>query len=435
MSRSVRLTAAAAWIALVGLAPAQDPPARQEPFGWESPERFEGKKVAAIEVEPAGTLGDTVRALLQTRVGEPLQRRQVADDLRTIGARLNLPGRVDVRETAAGDVVVTFRVADATIYARHEFKGLQHFSLSQVNAFLELTGVRQWTDWLAAKEAQELEERYREDGFLHARVEVRTDPLKRTVTFVVDEGPRCTVRNLYFRGNKSFPAWSLFNLTDNLIGGAKLESAPPTWWIAEPYSERKVHQDVERLRLFYRRKGFRDAEVELVGVDFTPTADAVDLTFSIDEGERYRIGSVEVRIVPAAGRGEPYYTPEELRAELHTRPGDFYDRDRINLDIRALERFYGKRGHPARRRYQRPGAAALVDLFDVEGPLETFDVDKREVHLVYEVKEGSPKRVRDVVIHGNERTKDAVIRRRVRVLPGEVLDMDRLERARAPGGP
>lgn len=427
---SRRLTVAVALAASAALR-AQDPAAapQEQPFGWVETERFEGRKVAAVEVEPGGTLGDTVRTMLRVKVGEPLASRDVHEDLAAIWGSLSLPGAVYVRATADGSVVVTYRVKDASIYARHEFKGLSHFTLTQVNSFLKLTGVRQWTDWLAATQAQQLQARYREDGYLHARVEVRTDSLKRTVTFLVDEGPRCNVRDIHFRGNTSFPATVPFNLVDNLIGGAKMELSPGLW-IKDPYTERKAQQDVERLRLFYRRKGFRDAEVELVGVDFTADATNVDLTYLIDEGERYRVASVEVRPSPPAGRAEPYYTADELRALIKTKPGDFYDRDQINIDIRALEKFYGKRGHPSRRRYARSGVT-LENMFDVEGPIEVFDGDKPEVHLIFEVKEGSPKTVRDVVVHGNTGTQDDVIRRRIRLLPGETLDMDSLDRAQS----
>ncbi|MEZ5962662.1 MAG: POTRA domain-containing protein [Planctomycetota bacterium] len=404
----------------------QDAP-QQMPFGWTSPAVYEGRKVAAIEVEPGGTLGDTVRAMLRLKVGEPLAVRLVREDLGVIWTQMSLPGAAYARETADGSVVVLYRVKDASIYTRHEFKGLSHFTLSQVNTFLKLTQVRQWTDWLAATQAQQLQERYREDGYLHARVDVRTDPLKRTVTFLVDEGPQCKVTDVHFRGNTAFPATALFNLFDNLIGGAKLE-LPPGVLITEPYNERKAQQDVERLVLFYRRKGYRDAEVDLVGTDFTPDGTGVELTYLIDEGPRYRVASVDVRPTPPGGRSAPYYAADELRGLIKTKPGDYYDLDQINLDVRALEKFYGKRGHPSQRRYGRSGVR-LENMFDVEGPVEVFDGDKPEVHLVFEVKEGSPKTVRDVIVHGNAGTQDEVIRRRIRVLPGETLDMDRLERA------
>jgi len=420
-------------VALLGTLAAQVVPPPQErlppPFGWTDPEVFEGKKVAAVEVEPGGTLGDAVRALLRVKVGEPLAARLVREDLVTIWTNMSLPGAVYVRATADGSVVVSYRVKDTSIYARHEFKGLSHFTLAQVNSLLKLSSVRQWTDWSASTQAQQLQEHYREDGYLHARVEVRTDALKRTVTFVVDEGPRCNVREVHFRGNASFPASVPFNLADNLFAGAKLE-LQPGWWSQEPYTARKAQQDVERLRLFYRRKGFRDAEVELVGIDFTPDGKNVDLTYLIDEGPRYRIASVEVRPVPPSGRMAPYHDADELRALVKTQTGDFYDRDQINLDKRALEKFYGKRGHPSRRRYSR-SREALENMFEVVGPHEVFDGERPEVHLVFEVKEGSPKTVRDIVVHGNTGTQDDVIRRRIRLLPGETLDMERLERAQS----
>ncbi len=413
----------AAWLLVAGVA-------AQEPFGWIAPTDVEGLPVALVDVQPPGVVAETVRSILKVKAGEPLQRRLAAEDQHAIWGQLRLPTWIDVRKTADGGVVVVYRIKESPIYARAEFKGHEHFSQSQINTLLRLPGANQWTDWSAAQQARYLQERYREDGFRYARVDIRKDPLRRTVTFVIDEGPRVTVRGLHFRGNAAFPSTAFWNLSENLIAGAKLESAPGTWFAPTYYNEARVRQDIQRLVLFYRGRGFRDAEVELVGVDFTAAGDAVDLTFRIDEGPRYRVASVTITPIAPAGREHPYYSVEELRPLVKTVAGSFYDRDQVNLDLRELEKFYGKRGHPSRRRYDR-GGARLQNMFEVPQPRETFDMAKHEVHLTFEVHEGSPKLLRDVLVRGNSATQDEVIRRRIRTLPGETLDMDQVERAKA----
>lgn len=411
------------WVLAVAV-PAQDP------FGWIAQAAYEGLPVALVEVQPSGVVADTVRSILKVKAGEPLQRRLVSEDMHSIWNQLRLPTRIDVRKTAGDGVTVVYRIKESPIYARAEFKGNEHFSQVQINTLLRLPGANQWTDWSAAQQARYLQERYREDGFVYARIDVRKDPTRRTVTFVIDEGPRVTVRSVSFVGNAAFPSTAFWNLSENLISGAKIESAPGTWFAPTYYSEPRVRQDTERLRLFYRRRGFRDAQVELIGVDFVRAGDAVDLTFRVDEGVRYRVASVDIKALPPAGRDKPYYTLAELRPLVKIAAGDFYDRDQINVDIRELEKFYGKHGHPSRRRYDR-GGTRLQNMFEVEGPHEVFDLEKNEVHLVFEVQEGSPKLLRDVLIRGNSATQDEVIRRRIRALPGETLDMDQIERAKS----
>jgi outer membrane protein insertion porin family len=415
----------AAWATLVHAAVAQDAP---------RPARHadEGKKVAFIEVEPAGMAAETAKGQIALRVGEPLSRRVVEEDLRNLWSTLRIPALVEVRDTEDGGVGVVYRIKESPVYARAEFKGLDHFTQAQVNTFLKLSGTIQITLWSARQQAQLLEELYRRDGYYHARVRLKPDEASRTLLFLVDEGPRVTVRNVHFRGNRSFPGthWWRF-LRETLIGAARLENEPAYYVLlvipvrGAGYSEHKLQQDLERLRLFYRRKGFRDAQVELVERSFTRSLDEVDLTFLIEEGRRYRISATDVEVIPPAGQ-TARYRKDELLALMETQPGDFYDRDVVSQDMRALERFYGERGHPSSRRY----GAGLKNTFVVEEPQETFDADAGTVKLLFRVHEGSPKMVRDVVITGNSGTKDRVIRRHIRNDPGQRLDMVAMERSR-----
>lgn len=382
----------------------------------------EGKIVREILVR--GASHESVTRNLKTQIQRPLRAADVQDDLRALWAYQKIQVQRVWVEDVEGGVRLILEVREHRDFDRVVFKGLDHLTEQQVKTLLGIVGTSGVTEFTAQTYQRVLEERYRRDGFYHVRVQLVPDEAKSTLTFRVDEGPRVRVRDMYFRGNTSFPASVPLDLGRSLINGAKLETTPEGWLLAgSPYSEKAVEDDLDRLRLYYRRQGYRDAVVELVGRQPNEDWTKVDLYFRVVEGPRYRIASVDVEQVPMAGQA-PRYPREALLSVVRTRPGDFYDRDAIQRDLRAIEEFYGSRGHPEERRYGR----RIPNAFRSDEPVEVFDVDKAEVRLVFRVHEGTPKTLRDIVIRGNTRTKDRVIRRRVAQRPGEVVDITRIDR-------
>jgi len=111
---------------------------------------------------------------------------------------------------------------------------------------------------------------------------------------------------------------------------------------------------------------------------------------------------------------------------LAVESGEFYDHARLRRDWFDIKEFYGQRGHPPRSflgMRDVPGASRVVwpprEIYG-EGP---------EVDVTFLVYEGVAKTLRDVIIRGNQFTRDAVIRRRIRARPGERIDMRDVQRS------
>jgi outer membrane protein insertion porin family len=397
----------------------------QDPVPVEPRHQDEGKIVRDIVVEPPIESAGGILRLLKTRIGEPLKGADVKLDLETLWSRLNIVGGVEVEDVEGGIRVIVV-VEETSAYDRFEFKGLGHFTEREARTLLGLDP-RQRLNRLAAQQyAATLRDRYRRSGYAFVQVRVLEDPARSTLTFQVDEGPKVTVRDVRFRGNATFPGWAALGLYDNLIGSASLESKPAGKILSgSPYSEEVLEEDLDRLRFFYRRQGFRDARVELAGAVFSADRSTVDVTLRIVEGRRYRIASVDLEQTPPPGRTEPLYAKGDVLAEVQVSVGDYYDYALITIDKNRIADFYGKRGHPQRNRYGR----GIENAFVIEDPRELFDPEKGEVHLVYQVVEGTPKRLRDVVIRGNDHTRDHVIRRKVFLFPGDTLDMSKVTRS------
>ncbi|MHC5062684.1 MAG: BamA/OMP85 family outer membrane protein, partial [Planctomycetota bacterium] len=233
---------------------------------------------------------------------------------------------------------------------------------------------------------------------------------------------------VFFRGNVTYPGdnpWFWFLGDETLLDNAEVKSQPAGVLTGSPYSVEIVEEDLESLRFFYRSRGFRDAEVELAGRRFYDDFSLVDLTFRVIEGPRYRIASIDLEQTPPAGQSTPLYSKDEILAELRTESGEFYDYTTIRRDNLAIEDFYGRRGHPPANRFGRN----LQNAFEALEPLELIDFENHEIGLTFRIREGTPKILRDVKISGNRFTEDRVIRRKILVYPGEIIDIPRVQRS------
>lgn len=433
--------------------PAQDPvPPAVDPGLDPRLRRLQGRIVGAIQfatldqnqriVPMADDAAEAIARTLVTRANQPLDVRKVTLDVGNLWNERRLVVAVVPRQDGEQVHLTVVVLREDQIYERVEFKGLRQFDRRTVDELLGLYPDRQVTSSEAIAMRNVLVARYRRDGFAFCSVDMREadpeggssgDRPRKVLTFRVDEGPRVTVRELRFRGHRSYPARPFLGFIgsgDYLIRDAHILSDPAGTILfipvrGEPFSREIIEEDLDRLRLFYRSRGYLDAMVELADAQFSADQTEVDLEFLVVEGPRYRISSVRLVREDGSGREVPpedcLYPAAEVAAVLAVKPGDHYDHTAIRRDQRALQDFYGRRGHPPRAMY----SGDVPDVFVALWPRERYSDDAR-VDLTFRLVEGTPKTLREVVIRGNTFTRDKVIRRKVFQMPGERLDMDRV---------
>jgi outer membrane protein insertion porin family len=412
-------------------------PARRRPG-----QDFDGRIVREILVvrpprtETQPTVVDSDAAILgklKTQLNKPFREAVLDEDIAALWTILKIWTRYEVEPIDGGDLRVRIVILiEPRTYDRVAWKGLEHLTEQQLRESLQYSEAQRMNDFVAESYVRQIEEKYRSEGFHHVQVTLERDDATSTLTFRIDEGPKVTIREVHFRGNVSFPGWAPLNLYQNLTSSSGIESKPAgRLGSGSPYNERTVEDDLDKLRLFYRGLGYRDARVELADRRFSADRSEVDLTFRIVEGRRYKIAAIDLEQLGTATPDprDPPYVPRHPRAailqEIKVKAGDWYDRDRIHFDMRTIERYYGKRGHPPKGRYGR----TLTDALEVLEPREVFDIENATVKVIYRVVEGSPKRLREVSIRGNSSTQDRVIRSRVLADPGEILDLTQVDRS------
>ena len=249
--------------------------------------------------------------------------------------------------------------------------------------------------------------------FSVVRSEVRPIPPAAVgITFVVKEGPKVKVGKIRFEGNKHVPTRILRSAMKNL----KPIGIPHSIFLenifARTYDASKLDEDTERVRAEYQNRGYFKVLVQQPQTKMRDTGGgisipwihgkgkAVDITMPVEEGDRYRLGSITF----SGNKHIP--NSAALRTMFPIRDGDIFSREKIAKGLENLRKAYGQGGY--------------INFTSV--PNTTFDEDKKLVNLEIDVDEGKQFYVRRIEFQGNTTTRDKVIRRELNIEEGQIYN-------------
>ena len=374
-------------------------------------------------VERVRVLGNTtvptasILNLIRTREGDPYDPETVEEDYQRIYRELRKFSNVTARAepTASGGVVVVFEVEEQKQVNSISFRGNARIDDVTLRNAIELrTGESIDTFRLRLAEGA-LESLYSNRGFPFARARVLPGPLsdRGDVVFEVVEGPNVRVRNVDFRGAKSFDEATL----KNRIG------TKPWFFILRPgrFDPEQIEQDVAALRRFYESKGYFDVRVGRKLV-WSPDNSEVQVEFLVDEGPRYTIRRIVFEGSTRVGEGE-------LRKAMKLRAGMPYDAERVERARREIIKAYSPFGYIYQPGSYVPGTSDPDYLYITDR--RTYHPEPGQIDLVYAIHEGKPFRVGQIRVRGNYKTKDNVILRTLRFAPGELFDAAEMRDAEA----
>lgn len=260
---------------------------------------------------------------------------------------------------------------------------------------------------------QVIEQFYVDKGFRNVSVDVAreaADEGRVNLTFIVDRGERLEVVDVRFTGNAVYSDATLRK---------RLENTPEArwwrFWKRETFDAEAFDEDLQTLVRFYNDRGYFDARVvrDSVSVRTAPDGEAegVMVAVEVHEGPRYHVRNVTFD-------GNTVYSDDQLRAALGVARGDVYDRTGLENNL-----------------YYTPEHSDVASLYTDRGYLR-FNVvehvteapgDSLDLH--YEIEEGDTYTFGDVAIRGNTRTRDDVVRRELRTVPGQTYSRQALERS------
>ncbi len=310
----------------------------------------------------------------------------------------------DVRIERAGNALIV-HVTEAVVLNRVAFEGNKKVEDKKLAAVVESKAGGALQRAVVQADVARIIEVYQHAGRDDVRVApqiIRRGNDRVDLVYEVTEGAKTTVRQINFVGNHVFDKRQLAavirtsatNVMSFITGG-------------DSYDPDQVAADRERLRLYYRSKGYADAAVTSASAEYDPAAQGFILTFSIDEGPLYHFGDIDVVCdVPGLDGGK-------LRGLLLARPGAVFDGNALDKTTNALAIELAKLGYPFAR--------AL--------PRTTRDAASQRVGVSFVVEQGPRTYVERIEIHGNTRTRDYVIRREFDVAEGDAYNKSLIDRA------
>ncbi|MCH8040209.1 MAG: outer membrane protein assembly factor BamA [Nitrospinae bacterium] len=370
--------------------------------------RAQSGKGTVREIEVVGNQRIEQSAILgriSLKVGDPLNPETTREQIRRI-YDMGFFEDVQVQtQPVPNGVKMVFVVREKQFIVDIVFDGNSHFSDEKLTEVITLRS-QVFLDQKEVKvSAEKIREAYREDGFQKASVIPIVQALDETrnrITFFIRESKRGKITTIIFDGR------TVVRKKDLLDVMANQEWVPILSWITDAgiLREEELPNDVERIKEVYSNRGYLDIQVGLPTVGVSKDGESFTLTFRIEEGQPYTIGTVKLE-------GNTFFEDEELELGSLVISGEVFQRAKVREEVTRITDLYGERGYSF--------AEVTPDL---DPKFETLTAD-----ITFKIKEGSLIRVREIRISGNDKTRDNVIRRELRVDEQEVIDSVALKRS------
>ncbi|PHS28029.1 MAG: outer membrane protein assembly factor BamA [Robiginitomaculum sp.] len=344
----------------------------------------------------------TVQSYLLLGPGDVFDPARIDLSLKTLFAT-GLFADVTIRED--GDTLIV-TVVENPIVNRVIFENNRALKEDKLRDEVEAQPRSIFTRARVQADVQRIVALYRQAGHFAATVtpKVAEQPQNRVdLIFEISEGPVTNVRRINFVGNLVY--------TDSEL--RRIVATKESRWYKfltsnDNYDPDRLEFDREELRKFYGDKGYADFRVVSSVAELTPDQKDFFITFTVDEGIKYKFGKMTVESELDA------LDTKLLKAFVRIKPGSLYKNQRIDNAVDSLTFAAGASGY------------AFVDV----RPQRTRNRDTRTVDVNFVVNEGPRVYVERIDVVGNTQTLDRVIRREVQLVEGDAFNRVLLDRSR-----
>jgi outer membrane protein insertion porin family len=344
---------------------------------------------------------ETVISYLAIAKGDPATPEKIDASLKALYAT-GLFSDVAIRADGA---TLNIKVEENPIIDRVTFEGNDAISKDDLEKEVQLKSRLVYTLPRVQRDVQRILDLYRRSGRFAALVEPKIIKLPQNrvdLVFEIAEGDRTGIRSVTFIGNANF--------SEDVLHAA-ISTRESAWWrflsTSDYYDSDRLNYDKELLRKFYLREGYVDFRVLSAVAELTPDRADFFLTFTVEEGQRYKYGKVVIKSEIKGIDGE------SLRPHITTSQGNWYNSDQVEKTITALTTVLGDRQY----------AFATISP-DINRHRETLTID-----LTYTIKQSDRVYIGRIDIGGNDRTVDKVIRRQIKVAEGDPFSATALHKS------
>ena len=361
------------------------------------------EKTVLKEVKISGNLRveeDGIRLHVKARPGQPFDRAMVEQDVKSI---YRMGFFEDVQAEITPDGVLTYAVKEKPYVREIKIQGNAQLARDKIETALGITPRTILDRGRVGEGVDKVRKLYNEQGYVNAKVDysLSVESNNQAVLLVdIVEGTRLLIKKISFEGNQHFPEGELKGLM-----------ATKEEWLFSFITNRGVldrdilTNDMAILSNHYYDHGYIDHKLDEPII--LRERDGLELVIRVDEGQQYRVGKVEIG-------GELIQDGRQMLKQVKLTSGQIFRGSRLRDDITTITDMYSNKGF------------AFVQV----EPLTKVNAPEKKVDVALIVTKGPPVYFNRILIAGNTKTRDKVVRRELEATEQELFSGTKITQSR-----
>ena len=360
-------------------------------------EAVAGKLVRVRVVGVTTISADQVVSWSGLKIGKEVTRESISTAVRKLASLGKFREIYAYQNKVADGVEVIFNLAEYPRLAGVEFTGVKKLKVKDLKEEIDLKVGDIISPGKVTRALFKVEQKYQSEGYYNAQVSTDSTIYavggRQTLVVRVVEGEKVKVHAIHIEGNERVNASDLRHgwktKTDNWIRGGTFKKA-------------EFEEDLQKLIDNYKDRGYLDAQVVEVRKVFVEGKKKLDLFIKVKEGPRFEVGKI-------TWDGNTVFNDERIASVIALQTGRVFSESVFQETVQSLNSLYWESGY----------------IYITVEP--TRDIHDHIVDVHFTFREGKPARIHDLYITGNTKTHEEVVRRELRIKPGDLFVSSRLQ--------
>ncbi|MBI3441362.1 MAG: outer membrane protein assembly factor BamA [Proteobacteria bacterium] len=343
----------------------------------------------------------TILSYIDLQKGDPFDQALLDRALKNLYAT-GLFADVSLYQRGTDLVVV---VSENPLINEIRFEGNKTLKTDDLQSEIQLKPRQVLTRPKVQAALERLQDMYRVSGLFSATIDpkiIKLDQNRVNLVFEISEGTETLISRISFIGNTHYSDDQLKKV---------IRSREDRWyrfWSSDDkYDPDRLAYDRELLRKYYLEHGYADFRVETAVAELSPNHKDFFVTFSIEEGERYKVGKIDMRTTI------PDLDVELLRKTITFKSGEWYKMSALETTVTKMTTELGNLQF------------AFVDI----QPSVVRNREGHTVDIAFNINEGQKTFIENINITGNSRTLDEVVRREMKLVEGDPFNSDKVKKS------
>jgi len=360
------------------------------------------KRVMLVRVKNNKTISSAViLSKVKTKTGTLFSQDVLNDDLRRLYALGFFTDiSIDVSDYEDG-LAVTFIVEEKPVIEKIEIQGNDSLKDVYIKREMKSKEGEMFDPGRLPRDVAVIRGLYEKKGFHLADIDYSTqvdkDKNAAVVNIIINEEVPVKIKHIFLEGNEHYP--------DKKILGF-ITTRPDTLFSSGYFKKDVFEEDLEKIKTFYQRDGYLDVALDSE-VEYYNENKNMDITVIIEEGKKYLVGDIAIE-------GNKIFAQDEIRDALELGRNDSFGQEWMRLDAIHIQEMYYKKGY------------IMCRVF----PEAAYNEETGRIDIRYSIDEDRLIYIDKIDIDGNTKTKDVVIRRELRVYPGEPFNGEKIKRSK-----